>query len=122
MFLEDSFGGEPLIFQIFFFGIFFVIFGFIIFAIGSGILIWVRNNNSPVLVERVRVLSKRTKVSGGRETSARTSYYVTFGLEGSGERVELQVSGEESGIIIEGDKGDLTHQGTRYQGFHRVSE
>lgn len=47
-----------------------------------------------------------------------TFYYVTFQVE-SGDRMELPVSDSEFGMLIEGDKGRLTFQGTRYQGFAR---
>jgi hypothetical protein len=48
-----------------------------------------------------------------------TSYYVTFQVA-SGDRMELHVSGREYGILIEGDYGKLTFQGTRYLGFQRI--
>lgn len=44
--------------------------------------------------------------------------YVTFQVE-SGDRMELNVSGTEYGMLIEGDYGELTFQGTRYLGFVR---
>ncbi len=121
MFIDDPFG-PPVFFQVFIAFIFIAVIGIFIFVIGKGITSWMSNNASPVLVERVKVLSKRSEVYGGGETSASTAYYVTFGLESSGERIELQVSGTESGLLVEEDKGDLTFQGTRYQGFRRISE
>ena len=48
-----------------------------------------------------------------------TSYYDTFEVE-SGSRMELAVSGEEYGMLAEGDRGRLTFQGTRYKGFERA--
>ena len=47
-----------------------------------------------------------------------STYYVTFQVE-SGDRMELRVSGPEYGMLIEGDHGTLTFQGTRYLGFER---
>jgi hypothetical protein len=47
-----------------------------------------------------------------------TTYYVTFQVE-SGDRMEFHVSGEEYGLLVEGDYGDLSFQGTRYLGFVR---
>lgn len=47
-----------------------------------------------------------------------TTYYVTFQVE-SGDRMELCLSGEEYGMLVEGDRGNLTFQGTRYVGFER---
>ena len=45
-----------------------------------------------------------------------TRYYVTFQVE-SGDRMEFSVSGREYGLLVEGDTGRLTFQGTRYLGF-----
>ena len=43
---------------------------------------------------------------------------MTFQVE-SGDRIELNVSGPEYGMLVEGDRGDLSFQGTRYLGFER---
>ena len=48
-----------------------------------------------------------------------TSYYVTFEVE-SGDRIELEVNGLEYGMLVEGDCGKLSFQGTRYLGFERT--
>ena len=50
--------------------------------------------------------------------TASTSYYVTFEVD-SGDRMELCVSGEEYGMLVEGDCGKLSFQGTRYLSFER---
>ena len=47
-----------------------------------------------------------------------TNYFVTFEVE-SGDRMEFEVTGEESGLMLEGDQGMLTLQGTRFLGFER---
>lgn len=59
-------------------------------------------------------------VSGvhGYHTSTHTTYYVTFQVE-SGDRMELAVSGSEYGMLVEGDQGQLSFQGSRYLGFDR---
>ena len=46
------------------------------------------------------------------------SYHITFEKE-SGERLELKVKRHEYKELSIGDRGVLTHQGTRYQGFVR---
>ena len=51
-------------------------------------------------------------------TSSSTTYYVTFQVA-SGDRMELCVGGPEYGMLVEGDFGDLSFQGTRYLGFQR---
>ena len=71
------------------------------------------------------MLAKRHDVS--RHNSAgehhhhhyHNSYFVTFEVA-SGDRMELQMQGHEYGLLIEGDKGRLTFQGTRYLGFERT--
>ena len=110
-----------------FFTILFLIFfcfvaGIIIFAIVKGVSQWNKNNNSPRLTVDATIVSKRTNIShhhhdGHMHTS--TTYYVTFQVA-SGDRMELHVSGREYGVLIEGDYGKLTFQGTRYLGFQRI--
>ena len=47
-----------------------------------------------------------------------TTCYVTFEVKG-GERLEFAVPGTEYGQIVEGDRGELAFQGTRYLSFER---
>ena len=49
---------------------------------------------------------------------ASTTYYVTFEVE-SGDRMEMNVGGQDYGMLTEGDVGKLTFQGTRYLNFER---
>ena len=112
----------PIIFPIMFFGCFIVIFGtFIVYSI-KGVKEWKSNNNSPELTVEATVVAKRTNthhhnnVNGHRSSS--TTYYVTFEV-GSGDRMELKVRGNQYGMLVEGDKGKLTFQGTRYLNFNR---
>jgi Protein of unknown function (DUF2500) len=68
------------------------------------------------------VVTKRGQFSSGTEnSSSATSYYVTFELRG-GERLEFQMLGAQYGQLAEGDRGRLTHQGTRYKGFDRTPQ
>ena len=99
---------------------------FIVIAV-KGIGQWNKNNHSPRLTVPATVVAKRTNVSHHRHGGVNdhhhhhtsTSYYVTFQVE-SGDRMELHVAGTEYGILIEGDSGNLTFQGTRYLGFERA--
>lgn len=105
--------------QIFIAIIFFIVIGFFIITIIKGISEWSKNNASPILTVPAEIVTKRTKVSGGSgDSSASTSYYVTFEVE-SGDRIELKVRGHEYGALVEGDLGDLTFQGSRYHQFKR---
>ena len=88
-----------------------------------------KNNHSPRLTVSAVVVSRRTEVShhchtnagdagGGHHTTSSTWYYVTFQFA-SGDRMEFPVDGSEYGMLVEGDEGELTFQGTRYLGFER---
>ncbi|MBQ4627771.1 MAG: DUF2500 domain-containing protein, partial [Clostridia bacterium] len=48
-----------------------------------------------------------------------TTYYATFQFE-SGDRLELAVPSSEYGMLVEGDKGKLSFQGTRFLSFERI--
>ena len=117
------FGGG---FEAIFFLMFFLVFGMIIFNLIRGVGEWNKNSHSPRLTVDATVVTKRNQVShhhhnhanGGMHTTHSTTYYVTFQVE-SGDRMELRVSGSEFGMLVEGDYGRLTFQGTRYIGFER---
>ena len=110
---------------------FILIFTIIVFTFVKGIATWFKNNNSPRLTVSARIVAKRQNtthnnqpnagdISGahGFHTISSTSYYVIFQVD-SGDRMELSVSGSEYGVLAEGDKGQLTFQGTRYLTFDR---
>lgn len=76
------------------------------------------NAASPQQSFPVRVVAKRDQTSGGGDSAARTKYFVTFErLDHL--RVEFSVSGEQYGMLAEGDQGRLTHQGTWFVDFQR---
>ena len=82
-----------------------------------------RNNHSPRLTVEARVVTKRQNISrhhsGDHMSTTSSRYYVTFQVE-SGDRMELQMSGQDYGMLVEGDRGRLTFQGTRYLDFQRM--
>lgn len=111
--------------------IFFAVFAMVICVFVAtfvkGISQWHKNNQSPRLTVEAQVVAKRTNVSRHRHsagvnhvghTTTSTTYYVTFQVA-SGDRFELQMAGYEYGMLVEGDRGDLSFQGTRYLGFVR---
>ena len=115
------------LFQIMFSLVFFLVIGMFIVLAVKGIREWNKNNHSPRLTVPATVVAKRTNVShhhhnhggtGMHPTTHSTTYYVTFQVE-SGDRMELHVAGHEFGMLIEGDRGNLSFQGTRYLGFER---
>ena len=119
------FGIFPIIFSL----MFLLTFGLILTVIIKGISQWNKNNHSPRLTVPATVVAKRTNVSHhhhnhgvdhvGHHTSTSTSYYVTFQVE-SGDRMELHMAGSQYGLLVEGDRGKLTFQGTRFLSFERT--
>lgn len=111
------FGGFDIMFSL----MFFLVLGIIVFTFIKGIAQWNKNNHSPRLTVDATVVAKRQNVSHhhhNNHISHSTTYYVTFQVE-SGDRMELHVNGSEYGMLVEGDYGKLTFQGTRYLGFER---
>ena len=113
------------IFPVFFTIIFIVVIGGFIIVAVKGLGQWNKNNQSPVLTVEAVIAAKRTNVSHHHTnddmamSTTDTTYYVTFEVQ-SGSRMEFHVSGREYGLLREGDRGRLTFQGTRYQGFERM--
>ena len=122
--MEPFFGGFAL-FGIFFCIVFLLVIGVFVFALVKGLSTWNKNNQSPKLTVPATVVAKRTNVSRHHTAGnmhhhhVSTSYYVTFQVS-SGDRMELHMSGQEYGLLIEGDHGNLSFQGTRYLGFERT--
>ena len=123
----SAFGMFPAgfgMFGVMFTVVFVLILGVILVTLVRSIGEWNKNNHSPKLTVPVTVVAKRTNVSRHHHSgqhhhsSTSTSYYVTFQVE-SGDRMELHLSGSQFGLIVEGDKGLLTFQGTRFLNFER---
>lgn len=74
-----------------------------------------QNDQSPRLTVEATVVARRTHVWGKR---AHTDYYATFQVA-SGDRMELEIPYDRFGYLIEGDRGRLTFQGTRFLEFER---
>lgn len=108
------------IFSFFFFIAFFGIFGLIVASFVREGKRHHQNNQSPRLTVEAKVVAKRTNVShhGGEHHHSATRYFVTFEVA-SGDRMELPMTGPEYGLLVEGDWGELSFQGTRYLGFAR---
>ena len=125
------FGWFNTVFSIVFPLIFFGLMCLFIFTLISNLRTWNKNNHSPRLSVPAAVVAKRTDISHsdaanagdlsgahGYRTSTYTSYYVTFQVE-SGDRMEFEVDGSDYGLLVQGDIGKLSCQGTRYLGFER---
>ena len=86
-----------------------------------------KNDDSPRVTAEAKVVSKRMQVGENRHSNddmmhsyTYSKYFVTFEFE-SGDRLELPVDGSDYGLLVEGDTGKLSFQGTRYLGFQRGS-
>lgn len=120
-----GFGGFGM-FNIMFTIVFVLVIGTFVVILVKGISEWNKNNHSPRLTVPATIIAKRTNVSRHRHGGANghhhhhtsTTYYVTFQVE-SGDRMEFHISGQEYGLLIEGNHGNLSFQGTRYLGFER---
>lgn len=114
------------IFPILFMLVFILIFGTIVATMIKNISKWKKNMNSPRITVPATVVSKRSDVqfyhhntnNNMHHTTRSTNYFVTFQVE-SGDRMELNMDGNEYGLLIEGDHGNLTFQGTKYISFER---
>lgn len=111
----SMFGIMEFIMPLFFILFFVLFFGIILKNIAQ----WNKNNHSPRLTVDASVVTKRYSRSHNAHThTSSTHYYVTFQVQ-SGDRMELSTSGSEYGMLAEGDRGQLTFQGTRYLDFQR---
>ena len=125
--MGPGFGFGFGMFQIMFFIVFGLAISTVLVSLIKGVKEWNKNNHSPRLTVPATVVTKRTDVTrrrnggtnGHHHYHTSTNYYVTFEVE-SGDRMELHLSGPEYGLLVEGDKGKLSFQGTRYLGFERT--
>ncbi len=109
-----------------FFLVFFLSLGTILVSLFRDIRQWNKNNHSPRLTVDAQVVAKRQDFRSRRRSSTgnmhyahATLYYITFQVE-SGDRMELSMDGSQFGMLVEGDRGKLTFQGTRFLDFARM--
>lgn len=97
------------------------------YVIIRGLTQWTRNNASPLETVPATVVTKRTEqgMSSSSTTSgstmsrsASTFYFATFEMA-DGSRIELPLRAQDYAMLADGDRGQLTHQGTRFKGFAR---
>lgn len=77
-----------------------------------------RNERYPLLTVPATVAAKRTYIRNS-DGDSYSQYYATFRFEG-GDRLELLVSRNQVGDLVEGDCGNLTFQGRRFLDFKRT--
>ena len=107
-----------------FYGSLIPVFSLAIFGLAFGIIISTlvkngrqnrKNDASPRLTSEATIVTKRTHVRGDH---AHTTYFATFQFE-SGDRLELEIPRDRFGYLVEGDRGKLHFQGTRFLDFER---
>lgn len=117
------------LFPLMFLVVFIFIISTIVGSLVSGAKRKHKNDQSPRVTAGAKVVSKRMQVGQNRQSSGDndmmrsytySKYFVTFEFE-SGDRLELLVDGSDYGLLVEGDTGKLSFQGTRYLGFQRGS-
>ncbi len=118
-----GFGFFDSVFPALFTVMFVLVLGVIIVTLVRNVGQWHKNNNSPRLTVQATVVSKRMEVSHHHDQNMHTShsstwYYATFQVE-SGDRMELGIPDRDYGYLVEGDRGSLTFQGTRFLRFER---
>lgn len=81
-----------------------------------------KKGEKPVYNMQAEVKGKRTLVEADpeHEGASRTRYFVTFHKR-DGNRVEMEVPGEDYGLAAEGDEGILVYQGNEFIVFKRTS-
>ena len=104
------------IFPILFLAVFGLIFGTIISTLVKQGRQNRKNDASPRITAPAEVVTKRTHVRGDH---AHTTYFATFQFS-SGDRLELEIPHSSFGYLVEGDRGNLTFQGTRFLDFQRT--
>lgn len=81
-----------------------------------------KTGEKPVYNMQAVVKGKRTLVEADPENPSipKTTYFLTFHKR-DGNRIELQVPGEDYGLAAEGDEGILVWQGDEFVVFKRTS-
>ena len=75
-----------------------------------------RNRKYPVVTKNVVIFHKRTYIS-----HYATSYYITFETS-DGERLEFEVTGSDFGMAVEGERFQISYQGTALVGVDFYQE
>ena len=91
-----------------FFVVFFLVIAFIFLITLKILTVNTIQKNSPRITTYAKLIDKRNHVF-----SERSHYYGTFELD-SGDRIELRLPREQSGLLVIGDEGYLTFQGDRF--------
>ncbi|NIK78934.1 hypothetical protein FHS15_004080 [Paenibacillus castaneae] len=118
----DFLAEVPLFFKLFGGALILLVVSVFAYVIIKGFKSWFSNNAAELVRKSARVVDKRTEVWGGSgDSSANTNYFITFEFNDH-TRIELHVAANHFGLIVVGDDGELTYQGTRFKGFTRLTD
>ena len=123
LFEHSNFGNVFVGFQILWILVFALVVGMIVFVIVRMLRQKRKNDKAPRLTVPATIVAKTMEVSGHynhhhHHHHTHTSYFITAQVE-SGDRMVLQVDYYQYGMLVEGDRGMLTFQGTRFLDFTR---
>ena len=93
-------------------------------CVGLKSIPWLRNCRKKRDCIYCKIVGRRVHVENNRKSNEGdviTKYYMTFETS-EGRRLELQVSGKQYGLCMQGDEGQLTFQGIRYVSFQRCKQ
>lgn len=118
----EFFADIPLFFKIFGGTLFVLVVGVFLYVIIFGLKSWFSNNAAELMHQSATVIDKRTEVWGGSgDSSANTNYFITFQFDDQS-RKELPIPVQHFGMIVVGDFGELSYQGTRFKEFKRLTD
>lgn len=118
-----GFSGFSILFSL----VFLLVFGIILYTIIKSISQNRKNAASPRIAAPATLVAKRysthTSTAAGADNMAMHhtyhTYYMTFEFE-SGDRMEFSVPSGLYGLSVEGDRGKLLFQGTKFISFERT--
>ena len=105
-------------------GFFIIFFIFMCFIVVSGIIRYVKNEKSPVIATKARLIDKKrdfhTHTDANGAVSTTETLYLVFGLD-TGSTMRFSVGGRVYRHVPSDEWGTLTFQGTRFLRFESVS-
>jgi hypothetical protein len=90
---------------------------FMIYLVGRSVEAQARLRSLPIQSALAKVVAKRSEVRGYKRFYTR--HFATFEFK-DGQRAELETSGPDFGLLVEGDYGKITYQGREFRGFERI--
>ena len=112
-----GFGGIDIFFVLFFI-VFALMLGVFVYSIVKSIANNRKNHASPILDVSAKVVCNFDATHTLHTSGGITRYWITFQFP-SGDRSEFAVTGQEYGLLAEGDDGILRFRGNEFLSFER---